>query len=81
MLFDTIPEGAYLRGMNALGSLHRHKQTALTAIRPGAILRCWKTLEEIEEEDEDIYDEIMEALTVTYPYKEEKLLRRSTPFY
>jgi hypothetical protein len=28
-----------------------------------------------------LYDEIMEALTVTYPYKEEKLLRRSTPFY
>jgi hypothetical protein len=57
----VIPEGAYLRGMNALGSLHRHKQTALTAIRPGAILCCWNTLEEIEEEDEDIYDEIMEV--------------------
>jgi len=55
----VIPEGAYLRGMNALGALHRHKQTALTAVRPGAILRCWKTLEEIEEEDEDLYEEIM----------------------
>ena len=57
----VIPEGAYLRGMNALGALHRHKQTALTAIRPGAILRCWKTLDEIEEEDEDLYDEIMDV--------------------
>lgn len=57
---DVIPEGAYLRGMNALGALHRHKQTALTAIRPEAILRCWKTIEQIEEEDEDLYDEIME---------------------
>lgn len=57
----VIPEGAYLRGMNALGALHRHKQTALTAVRPGAILRCWKTLDEIEEDDEEIYDEIMEV--------------------
>lgn len=56
-----IPEGAYLRGMNALGALHRHKQTALSAIRPGAILRCWKTLDEIEQEDEEIYDEIMDV--------------------
>jgi hypothetical protein len=56
-----IPEGAYLRGMNALGALHRHKQSALTSIRPGAILQCWKTIEEIEEEDEELYCEIMEV--------------------
>jgi hypothetical protein len=56
-----IPEGAYLRGMNALGALHRHKNTALTAIRPGAILRCWKTMEQIEEEDEELYDEIVDV--------------------
>ena len=38
---DKLPEGAYLRGMNALGSLHRHKRTTLAARRPGDILRCW----------------------------------------
>jgi hypothetical protein len=56
-----IPEGAYLRGMNALGALHKHKRTALAARRPGDILRCWQTLDEILEEDEDLYDEIMEV--------------------
>jgi hypothetical protein len=58
---DKIPEGEYLRGMNALGSLHKHKRTTLAGMRPGAILRCWKTLDEIEEEDEDLYDEIMDV--------------------
>ena len=48
---DKIPEGEYLRGMNALGSLHKHKRTTLAGMRPGAILRCWKTLDEIEEDD------------------------------
>jgi hypothetical protein len=57
----SIPEGAYLRGMNALGALHRHKQTALTAIRPGAILQCWNTIEEIKEDDEELYCEIMDV--------------------
>lgn len=58
---DKIPEGAYLRGMNALGALHKHKRTTLGERRPGDILRCWLTLEEIEEADDDLYDEIMEV--------------------
>ena len=59
---DTIPEGAYLRGMNALGALHKHKRTTLLGQRrPGDMLRCWLTLEEIEETDEYLYDEIMEV--------------------
>ena len=58
---DKIPEGAYLRGMNALGALHKHKRTTLGQRRPGDMLRCWLTLEEIEETDEDLYDEIMEV--------------------
>ena len=59
---DTIPEGAYLRGMNALGALHKHKRTTLLGQRrPGDMLHCWLTLEEIEETDEYLYDEIMEV--------------------
>ena len=58
---DKIPEGAYLRGMNALGALHKHKRTTLKERRPGDILRTWLTLEEIEETDDDLYDEIMEV--------------------
>ena len=58
---DKLPEGVYLRGMNALGALHRHKRTTLAARRPGDILRCWQTLDEIMEDDEDLYDEIMEV--------------------
>ena len=64
-----IPEGEYLRGMNALGSLHKHSRTKLSARRFGfgggsgadASLQCWLTLEEIEETDEDLYDDIMEV--------------------
>lgn len=63
----NIPEGVYLRGMNALGSLHRHKRDASAAAvalqrtqpRPGDILRCWLTLDEIQEEHGELYDEIM----------------------
>jgi len=58
---EHIPEGEYLRGMNALGSLHKHKRTTLATMRPGTILRCWKTLAEIMDDDEDLYDEIMEV--------------------
>jgi hypothetical protein len=58
---DRIPEGEYLRGMNALCSLHKQKQTTFSRLRPGAILSCWKTLDEIEQDDEDLYDEIMEV--------------------
>lgn len=57
---DKIPEGAYLRGMNALGALHRHKRTTLSQRRPGELLRGWMTMEEIEDTDEDLYDEIMD---------------------
>ena len=56
-----MPEGAYLRGMNALGALHKHKRTTLSQRRPGDLLRCWMTLEEIEETNEDLYDEIMDV--------------------
>ena len=58
---DKIPEGEYLRGMNALGSLHKQKRTVLASRRPGDMLRCWMTLDEIEEEDEDLYEEIIEV--------------------
>jgi len=58
---DRIPEGSYLRAMNALGSLHKHKRTTLTQRRPGDMLRCWMTLDEILEQDEDLYDEIMDV--------------------
>ena len=58
---DKIPEGEYLRGMNALGSLHKQKRTVLAERRPGDMLRCWLTLDEIEETDEDLYDEIMDV--------------------
>jgi hypothetical protein len=57
---DKLPEGEYLRGMNALGSLHRHKREVLKERRPGALLRSWMTLDEIEDTDEDLYDEIMD---------------------
>ena len=56
-----MPEGAYLRGMNALGSLHKHKRTTLSQRSPGDLLRCWMTLEEIEETNEDLYHEIMDT--------------------
>ena len=58
---DKISEGEYLRGMNALGSLHKQKRTVLANRRPGDMLRCWMTLDEIEEMDEDLYDEIMDV--------------------
>ncbi len=58
---ERIPEGEYLRGMNALGALHKHKRTTLSQRRPGDLLRCWMTLDEIEDTDEDLYDEIMEV--------------------
>lgn len=60
----SIPEGAYLRGMNALGALHRHKCSILIQQqrrRSSDMMNCWATLNEIEESDEDLYDEIMEV--------------------
>ena len=57
-----IPEGEYLRGMNALCSIHKQKRTSLSAAgRHGGILSSWKTLDEILEDDEDLYDEIMDV--------------------
>jgi hypothetical protein len=58
---DKIPEGAYLRGMNALGALHKHKRTTMITRRPGETLQCWTTLDEIEEENEEVFEEIMEV--------------------
>lgn len=60
---DKMPEGAYLRGMNALGALHKHKRTTLSQHQrnPGDALRSWMTLEDIEESDEDLYNEIMDT--------------------
>jgi len=56
---DKIPEGAYLRGMNALGALHKHKRNTMSQRRQGDMLNYWMTLEEIRNSDEDLYDEIM----------------------
>ena len=56
---EKMTEGEYLQGMNALGALHKHKRDTLRERRPGDMLRCWMTLEEIEADDEDLYDEIM----------------------
>ena len=56
---EKMTEGEYLQGMNALGALHKHKRDTLRERRPGELLRCWMTMEEIESDDEDLYDEIM----------------------
>ena len=58
---DRIPEGSYLRAMNALGALHKHKRTTLNQLRPRDMLRCWMSLDEILERDEELHDEIMEV--------------------
>ena len=58
---SKMSEGEYLRGMNALGSLHKQKRAVLASRRPGDMLRCWMTLDQIEEEDEDLYEEIIEV--------------------
>ena len=57
----NMTEGEYLRGVNALCALHKHKQATLRQRRSGGdILRCWMTLDEILTEHEDLYDEIMD---------------------
>ncbi len=58
---DNIPEGQYLRGMNALGALHKQKLTCLARPHLDDTFSYWETLDEILEEDEDLYDEIMEV--------------------
>jgi hypothetical protein len=56
---DKFTEGEYLRVMNALGSLHKHKRTSFGAHRPGAALHGWFTHDEICDDDE-LYEEVME---------------------
>jgi len=56
---DKITDGEYLRAMNALGSLHKHKRTAFGARRPGSLLRGWMTHDDICEDDE-LYEEVMD---------------------
>jgi len=56
---DKFTEGEYLRAMNALGSLHKHKRTSFGAHRPGASLHGWLTHDEICDDDE-LYEEVME---------------------
>ena len=57
---DKITDGEYLRAMNALGSLHKHKRTAFGARRGGGGgVEGWLTLDDIVDDDE-LYDEVME---------------------
>ena len=56
---DKFTDGEYLRAMNALGSLHKHKRTSFGAHRPGAGLHGWLTHDEICDDDE-LYEEVME---------------------
>lgn len=60
---DKITDGEYLRAMNALGSLHKHKRTAFDAHRAaaggGGGIQSWLTLDDICDDDE-LYDEVME---------------------
>jgi len=64
---DKLPEGEYLRGMNAIASLYKHKRDTLSRPSPGgggggvSMMAPWMTLKEIEETDEDLYDEITEV--------------------
>jgi len=59
---DKITDGEYLRAMNALGSLHKHKRTAFGARRGGGGaggVEGWLTLDNIVDDDQ-LYDEVME---------------------
>ena len=62
---DKITDGEYLRAMNALGSLHKHKRTAFGAHRAGGGggggggVEEWLTLDDIVDDDE-LYDEVMD---------------------
>ena len=58
---DKITDGEYLRAMNALGSLHKHKRTAFGARRAGGGggMDRWLSLDDICDDDE-LYDEVME---------------------
>jgi len=56
-----IPEGAYLRGMNALVALYKQKHTAFESIRSGAMMSNWTTLDDILQEDIELYYEIADV--------------------
>lgn len=56
---EKMTDGEYLRAMNALGSLHKHKRTSFGAHRPGTALHGWLTHDEICDDDE-LYEEVME---------------------
>ena len=61
---DKITDGEYLRAMNALGSLHKHKRTAFGTQRAGGGgggggVEGWLTLDDIINDDQ-LYDEVME---------------------
>jgi hypothetical protein len=57
---DKMTDGEYLRAMNALGSLHKHKRTAFGARHAaGAALQGWMSFDDICDDDE-IYEEVME---------------------
>lgn len=71
---NRIPEGEYLRGMNALGTLHKHKRATLSELERerergrvnefggnGDMLRSWMTIEEIEDGHDELYNEIMDV--------------------
>ena len=54
-----LSDGEYLRGMNALGLLHRHKKTVLSRNRTIGSLEGWLTYNDIYN-DEQLYDEVLE---------------------
>lgn len=56
---DKLTDGIYLRGMNALGSLHKHKQNAFKTLSTNDASNQWMTYDDICQEDE-MYDEVME---------------------
>ena len=56
---DKITDGEYLRAMNALGSLHKHKRIGFGARRSGGGVEGWMTFDDLCDDDE-LYDEVME---------------------
>jgi len=63
---DKISEGEYLRGMNALGALHKHKRNATQGETSRSRFRNrltameeWLTFDDVHDDD-DIYDTVME---------------------
>jgi hypothetical protein len=56
---DKLSDGIYLRGMNALGSLHKYKQNSLKNFSITDTTNQWMTYDDICQED-GIYDEVME---------------------